>query len=62
MTAVLLAVFWYIVHKTPLGRAQRACEQDRKMAALLGVDVDRTISITFVIGRGARRRRRHDVS
>ncbi len=50
VTATLLAVFWYIVHKTPLGRAQRACEQDRKMAALLGVDVDKTISITFVMG------------
>jgi branched-chain amino acid transport system permease protein len=50
VTAVLLAVFWYLVQKTPLGRAQRACEQDRKMAALLGVDVDRTISLTFVIG------------
>ncbi len=50
ITAVLLSVFWYIVNKTPLGRAQRACEQDRKMAALLGVDVDRTISITFVMG------------
>jgi branched-chain amino acid transport system permease protein len=49
-TAVLLAAFWYIVQKTPLGRAQRACEQDRKMAALLGIDVDRTISITFVMG------------
>ena len=50
VTAVLLAVFWYLVNKTPLGRAQRACEQDRKMAALLGVDVDRTISITFIMG------------
>jgi branched-chain amino acid transport system permease protein len=49
-TAGLLAIFWYIVNHTPLGRAQRACEQDRKMAALLGVDVDRTISVTFVIG------------
>ncbi|SIQ80464.1 branched-chain amino acid ABC transporter permease LivH [Bosea sp. TND4EK4] len=49
-TAILLAAFWYIVQKTPLGRAQRACEQDRKMAALLGIDVDRTISITFVMG------------
>jgi branched-chain amino acid transport system permease protein len=38
------------VQKTSLGRAQRACEQDRKMAALLGIDVDRTISLTFVIG------------
>ncbi|MCM2290998.1 branched-chain amino acid ABC transporter permease [Allorhizobium sp. BGMRC 0089] len=50
VTMVLLAVFWYIVNKTPLGRAQRATEQDRKMAALLGIDVDRTISITFVMG------------
>ena len=50
VTAVLLSIFWYIVHKTPLGRAQRATEQDRKMAALLGVDVDRTISVTFVMG------------
>ncbi len=49
-TAVLLAVFWFVVQKTPLGRAQRACEQDAKMAALLGVDVDRTIAATFVIG------------
>jgi branched-chain amino acid transport system permease protein len=50
LTTALLAVFWYVVQKTPLGRAQRACEQDRKMAALVGVDVDRTISLTFVIG------------
>jgi branched-chain amino acid transport system permease protein len=50
VTAVLLSIFWYIVQKTSLGRAQRACEQDRKMAALLGIDVDRTISLTFVIG------------
>jgi branched-chain amino acid transport system permease protein len=50
VTAVLLVAFWWLVQKTALGRAQRACEQDRKMAALLGIDVDRTISITFVIG------------
>ena len=50
ITAMLLAGFWYLVSKTSLGRAQRACEQDQKMAALIGVDVDRTISITFIIG------------
>jgi branched-chain amino acid transport system permease protein len=50
VTAMLLAAFWYVVQRTPLGRAQRACEQDRRMAALLGVDVDRTISLTFVMG------------
>jgi branched-chain amino acid transport system permease protein len=50
ITALLLAAFWYLVSKTALGRAQRACEQDQKMAALVGINVDRTISITFVIG------------
>src|SRR5262249_13065656 len=49
VTAGLLLIFWFVVTKTALGRAQRACEQDQKMAALLGIDVDRTISITFVI-------------
>jgi len=49
VTAALLACFWYLVTRTRLGRAQRACEQDQKMAALVGVDVDRTISMTFVI-------------
>jgi branched-chain amino acid transport system permease protein len=48
--AALLLLLWYVVQKTPLGRAQRACEQDRKMASLLGVDVDRTISLTFIMG------------
>src|SRR3954451_7341525 len=40
VTAVLLAAFWFLVSKTALGRAQRACEQDQKMAALIGIDVD----------------------
>ena len=50
VTVVMMTAFWYLVNKTSLGRAQRATEQDRKMAALLGIDVDRTISITFVMG------------
>jgi branched-chain amino acid transport system permease protein len=49
VTAVLLGGFWFLVSKTALGRAQRACEQDQKMASLLGVNVNQTISITFVI-------------
>jgi branched-chain amino acid transport system permease protein len=52
VTVVLLAAFWYLVNKTALGRAQRATEQDRKMAALLGINVDRTISVTFIMGAG----------
>jgi branched-chain amino acid transport system permease protein len=49
-TVVLMTTFTLLISRTALGRAQRACEQDAKMAALLGVNVDRTISITFVVG------------
>jgi len=50
VTVGLMTFFTWLITSTPLGRAQRACEQDRTMAALTGVDVDRTISLTFVIG------------
>jgi len=50
LTIVLMWGFTEIINKTELGRAQRACEQDKTMAALLGVNVDRTISLTFVMG------------
>ncbi len=49
-TLALMVGFTLLISLTPLGRAQRACEQDQKMAALLGVNVDRTISLTFVMG------------
>ena len=49
-TVLLMSLFTYLITRTSLGRAQRACEQDRTMAALSGVNVDRTISLTFVIG------------
>jgi branched-chain amino acid transport system permease protein len=50
LTTALMAGFSVVIGATPLGRAQRACEQDMTMAALLGIDVDRTISLTFVMG------------
>jgi branched-chain amino acid transport system permease protein len=49
-TLILMVGFSFLVARTRLGRNMRACEQDLKMAALLGIDVDRTISLTFVIG------------
>jgi branched-chain amino acid transport system permease protein len=52
LTVALMSGFTMLITRTPLGRAQRATEQDRKMAALLGVNVDRTISLTFVLGAG----------
>ncbi len=50
VTVILLAVFTWLVTRTALGRSMRACEQDLKMAGLLGIDTERTISLTFVIG------------
>ena len=52
VTLVLMTGFTLLIARTALGRRQRACEQDMKMAALLGVNVDRTISLTFVMGAG----------
>jgi len=50
LTVGLMVAFWMLIERTSFGRMQRACEQDRIMAGLLGVDVDRTISLTFVTG------------
>ncbi|MEQ9812479.1 MAG: branched-chain amino acid ABC transporter permease LivH [Azospirillaceae bacterium] len=50
LTVVLMGAFTYLIQSTSLGRQQRSCEQDKTMAALIGVNVDKTISITFVMG------------
>jgi branched-chain amino acid transport system permease protein len=49
-TIALMTGFSLLIAKTSIGRSQRACEQDMKMAALLGLDVNRTISLTFMMG------------
>ncbi|MFO1371371.1 MAG: branched-chain amino acid ABC transporter permease LivH [Candidatus Competibacteraceae bacterium] len=50
LTLGLMVGFTWLIQKTPFGRQQRACEQDRRMTAFLGIDVDRTISLTFMLG------------
>jgi len=50
LTFGLMVAVALLVGKTNLGRMQRACEQDKTMAALVGINVDRTISMTFVLG------------
>jgi branched-chain amino acid transport system permease protein len=49
-TLVMLGLLWWVSMRTRFGRQQRACAQDPHMARLLGVDVDRTIALTFMIG------------
>jgi branched-chain amino acid transport system permease protein len=50
VTLGLMLGFTLLINRTALGRAQRACQQDLGMAALVGIDVDRTIALTFVLG------------
>jgi branched-chain amino acid transport system permease protein len=50
VTVALMLAFTYVINRTSFGRQQRACEQDRTMTALLGINVDRTISFTFMLG------------
>lgn len=50
VTSALMAGLTFLIHRTRLGKAMRACAQDRDAAYLMGVDVDRVISWTFAIG------------
>jgi branched-chain amino acid transport system permease protein len=45
---VLVALVW-LVQQTRQGKAMRATAQDREAAAMMGIDVDRTISFTFAL-------------
>lgn len=48
-TLALCTVLWWLSRRSAFGRAQRACAQDLPMAELLGVDVGRTVRLTFMI-------------
>ncbi|WP_342619481.1 branched-chain amino acid ABC transporter permease LivH [Rhodoferax sp. GW822-FHT02A01] len=50
VTLVALAAFTWLITQTAFGRQQRACEQDQFMTRVLGINAERTISITFMIG------------
>lgn len=48
--ALMMAALYLFVQRTKTGKALRAVSEDKEGAALMGIDVDRMISITFVIG------------
>jgi branched-chain amino acid transport system permease protein len=50
VTAVLLVLLTFIVQKTSQGKAMRATAQDQDGARLMGINVNRTISLTFALG------------
>jgi branched-chain amino acid transport system permease protein len=49
-TAVSMVLLMLLIKFTKMGKAMRATAQDRNMAMLVGVNVNRTISYTFIIG------------
>jgi branched-chain amino acid transport system permease protein len=46
----LMLVLQYIIFKTRFGKAMRACSFDCELASLMGIPINRIISITFVLG------------
>jgi branched-chain amino acid transport system permease protein len=49
LSILLMVGLYLLVQRTKLGRAMRAVAQDKKTAALMGIDVDAVISRTFII-------------
>jgi branched-chain amino acid transport system permease protein len=47
--AIMLGLYWF-VERTRTGRAMRALSEDKDTASLMGINVDRIIAITFMIG------------
>jgi branched-chain amino acid transport system permease protein len=50
VTLLLMAGLMLLVHRTRLGRAMRAVAENPSAAALMGVDINAVISVTFMIG------------
>lgn len=50
VSILLMILLQYIVHRTKVGKAMRAVSHDAETASLMGINVNRTISVTFAIG------------
>jgi branched-chain amino acid transport system permease protein len=49
-TLLIGGLLWRLTVRSSFGRCQRACAQDPRMAALLGVEVNRIVALTFAMG------------
>ncbi|MBA4418365.1 MAG: branched-chain amino acid ABC transporter permease [Syntrophus sp. (in: bacteria)] len=49
-TGVSLVLLYLLIYRTKQGKAMRAVSYDQEVAALMGINIDRTISFTFMVG------------
>jgi branched-chain amino acid transport system permease protein len=47
---ILMLILYAVVQRTKIGRAMRSVSEDKEAAALMGINVDRTIAFTFALG------------
>lgn len=47
---VLMILLWFLVNRTRTGKAMRATSFDREAAAMMGIDIDKIIVFTFILG------------
>ena len=52
VAVLLMAALWFFIEHTRIGRAIRATAENHETAALLGVDVNTVVLVTFMIGSG----------
>ncbi len=52
VTAILLLGLRFLINRTRTGKAMRAVAQNREAAALMGISIERTISLAFIVGGG----------
>ena len=50
VTAVIMVALSLFINKTRMGKAMRAVSEDKEAAELMGISVNRTITVTFAIG------------
>lgn len=50
LALALMSALWFTIQRTKTGKAMRAVAEDKNTAALMGVNVDRVIVMTFVLG------------
>lgn len=50
VSIALMTALWFFVQRTKTGKAMRAVAEDKNTASLMGINVDRVIVITFVLG------------